>query len=54
MLPTLTIILTTAREPGLPPPLISFFSAAPFRWLADFTYDIYLIHPLVRSRHCHP
>jgi peptidoglycan/LPS O-acetylase OafA/YrhL len=48
MLPAMTLVLTTAKQPGPPFGGAKFFSLPLFKWLADITYDIYLIHPLVR------
>ena len=48
MLPALTLVLTTIKQPDPPFAVARFFSLPLFKWLADITYDIYLVHPLVR------
>ncbi|KAK9907461.1 hypothetical protein WJX75_004077 [Coccomyxa subellipsoidea] len=48
LLPALTLVLTTAKPPvGLSATLARLFSSPVFKWLAEITYDVFLVHPLV-------
>ncbi|KAK9907547.1 hypothetical protein WJX75_005734 [Coccomyxa subellipsoidea] len=47
LLPALTLLLITSKGVGTPSAVTRLFSAPVFKWLADITYNIYLIHPLV-------
>jgi peptidoglycan/LPS O-acetylase OafA/YrhL len=45
----LAVVMT--RQPGLGRFLSRLLSAKPLAWLADLSYDIYLIHSFVRFMH---
>ncbi|BDA51507.1 hypothetical protein COCOBI_19-0620 [Coccomyxa sp. Obi] len=47
LLPALTLVLTTTHQPGASALVAKVLSHHAFVWLADITYDIYLLHPLV-------
>lgn len=44
----LVLVLTTSGQAGLPKKLAKVLSSRPLAKLADLSYDIYLVHPLVR------
>ncbi len=47
LLPALTLVLMTTHQPGASAVAAKALSHRAFVWLADLTYDIYLLHPLV-------
>lgn len=48
MVTALALVLTTTGQAGLPKLLADALSSQPLLQLADISYDIYLVHPLVR------
>ena len=47
MVPCLMLLLACAKLPGVSALLGSFLSMAAFQWVADLSYDVYLLHPIV-------
>jgi peptidoglycan/LPS O-acetylase OafA/YrhL len=49
LLPAVTIVLTTTKQPGISAAVARLFSSPFFMWFADITYDVFLTHPLVTT-----